>query len=149
MREWGYEEKLAESGFEDLEGSIDGPFFAKGPSSISLDSLANRSKDDHGIKDGSVFRDFAEVADADDPALSFPSALKARYYHFAELIVCQALREGSLDHDTCFTWALHAQAQGERTISKLLNIPRSRVRKYLKVFRKNIIERLDMEASEC
>jgi len=143
QREWYA--KLKDEGFYDVEGGVEGHLL-KGPTStVSLRSLANKSSVDHGLKNDRAPREFDEVADSEDDSLNFLEGGKARYYHHAALIACQAIREGRLSEERCWAWLLHSQGEGERTIGDILDIPRSRVRKHVAVLRDNITIRLDNE----
>ena len=135
--------KLEEQGFYDIEGGCEGHLL-KGPTStVTLRSLANKAERDHGLKNDRAPREFDDVADSENEDINFLEGGKARYYHHAQLLVAQAYREGYLDAEVCHVWSLHSQGDGERQIAELLEIPRSRIRKHLKVFRDHILKRID------
>ena len=137
--------KLKDEGFYDVEGGVEGHLL-KGPTStVSLRSLANKSNIDGGLKNDRAPREFDEVADSEDNAINFMGGGKARYYHHAEMISAQAIREGRIPDERCWAWLLHSQGDGERVIADTLDIPRSRVRKHVAVLRENIMARLDNE----
>lgn len=139
MRAWGYNEKLAESGFDDIEGGVEGPML-KGPTpSMSLGAATMQLKNDYAP------REFDDVADDEAELIDFNEGGKARYYHHAELVAAQAIREGKIGWFRCYVWALHAQGLGQRAIAELLGVSRNLVRPHMGVFRKNILERLDNE----
>lgn len=137
--------KLKDEGFYDIEGGVEGHLLKGSASTVSLRSLANKQSADQGLKNDRAPREFDEVADDENELINYSEGGKARYYHHAELIVAQAYREGRISEERCWTWALHAQGDGERVISELLDIPRSRIRKHLRVLRDNITIRLDNE----
>ena len=133
--------KLEETEFYDIEGGVEGHLL-KGPSStISLRSLANRKEG--GLKNDHAHRTFDDVADSECGTLDYPSSAKGRYYHHSQLLAVQAIREGVLCDEACFTWWLHSQGEGERSIVNLLEISRGRIRKYLEHLRHNIFTRID------
>lgn len=138
QKEWY--NKATASGFKDIEGGVDGHLLQGQADSVTLQSLSNK----YGLKQDRAFREFDEVAGALDELLTYPTGGKARYYHQAALLGCQALREG-LAEDLCFSWVLHAAGLGERTISRYIEVPRCRVRKHLAQLRINLRERLDNE----
>ena len=139
MAAWEYKRKLAESEFYDIEGGVEGHLL-KGASRSSLTALANQT-----LSNDRTIRDFDTVADSEHPDLGFFEGHKARYYHHAELLALQAIRECRLPDEKCLVWLLHAQGLGERIIGKLMGVPRSRTRKYLAHFRQNMVGRLDKE----
>lgn len=142
-REW--DAKAAASGFYDIEGGVQGHLL-KGPTStVSLKSLANKQKQEHGLKGDRVSREFDDVADSENADLAFSTGSKARYYHHAALLAVQAFREGVLDDHLCFAWQLHALGEGERVIADLIERPRSQIRKYIAQLRTNIKIRIDNE----
>jgi hypothetical protein len=137
--------KLEEQGFYDIEGGVEGHLL-KGPtSSVTLRSLANKCDADHGLKNDRAPREFDDVADAEDEQLNFMEGGKARYYHHAMLIAVQAISEGRISDERCYAWTLHANGDGERVIAELLEVPRSQIRKHIKVLRENVLLRLDNE----
>lgn len=148
MQDWEYRQRLEESGFDDIEPA-ENQELLKGPSTINLFSFAQKAHRHQGLGNKIPHnRQFDEVA-GDQPELQALShSVKVRYYSHAEEIAVQAIREGYFGHEVCFTWWLHSQGKGERVICDLLDMPRSRVRKHLKLLRHNIIFRLDNEASD-
>jgi hypothetical protein len=130
--------------FYDLEGGVQGPWL-KGSSTISLFSLANRTGEDNGLSGDSTLRQFDDVADRESDLLNFSESGKARYYHVAGVLATQAIADGVLSDEACHTWNLHARGFGERHIAEELDIPRSRVRKYLALLRTNIRKVLDSD----
>ena len=143
QKEWY--KKAADSGFYDIEGGVDAHLLKGSTSTVSLHSLANRANADGGLKGDRAPRQFDEVADDTNDALQFNTGAKARYYHYAALISAQAFREGIIPDNVCYTWQLHAQGEGERTIAASLEIPRSQIRKYIATLRLNIELRIDNE----
>ena len=142
-KEWGA--KLADSGFYDIEGGVDGHLL-KGPAStVSLRSLANKSTSAQGLKADRAPREFDDVADTENADIQFNTGAKARYYHQAALIAAQAFREGTLPDAVCYIWQLHALGEGERSIALDLDIPRSQIRKHIAHLRANIDVRIDNE----
>lgn len=141
QKEWY--SKLSEEGFYDIEGGVEGHLLRGPNSSVSLRALANKKSSEQGLKQDFAPREFDEVADESNVDLLYTSGAKARYFHHAALLAAQAVAEGWLCDDTCWTWQLHAEGDGERVISDLLEIPRSKVRKYLAHLRYNIFDRLD------
>ncbi|KPK49837.1 MAG: hypothetical protein AMS22_13105 [Thiotrichales bacterium SG8_50] len=143
QREWY--RKLADEGFYDVEGGVEGPLL-KGPTStVSLHSLANKPKIDGGLKGDRAPREFDDVASDELDAINYLGGGKARYYHHAELIAVQAIRECRLSDERCWVWLLHSQSEGERTIAEALDISRSKIRKHIAALRENISIRLDNE----
>jgi hypothetical protein len=135
--------KADESGFYDIEGGVDGHLL-KGPTStISLRSLANKRVIEGGLKGDRAPREFDDVADRANVDLAFATGAKARYFHHAGQLAVQAVAEGLIPDEVCWTWQMHAAGDGERTISDLLEIPRSKVRKHIAYLRHNIFLRLD------
>lgn len=137
--------KLADEGFYDIEGGVEGHLLKGSTSTVTLRSLANKRSADGGLKNDRAPREFDEVADDEDEGLNFLEGGKARYFHHAALIAAQAIRERVVSDERAFTWTLHAQGEGERVIGELLDIPRSRIRKHLRILRENITIRLDNE----
>jgi len=137
--------KAADSGFEDIEGGVDGHLLRGPTSTVSLRSLANKASVDHGLKGDRAPREFDEVAGSDNADLQFNTGAKARYYHHAALLAAQAFREGALPDVVCYAWQLHSQGESERDIAEDLEVPRSQIRKYLAHLRANIHLRIDNE----
>jgi hypothetical protein len=144
--------KAKESGFYDIEGGVSGHLLKGSTSTISLKSLANAGSQTGrsggrriGLKKDRAVREFDDVADREDADIDYPTGAKARYYHHAALLACQAFREGKLTDTLCFTWQLHALGEGERVIAELLEAPRSQIRKHLAQLRTNIHIRIDNE----
>jgi len=137
--------KLKDEGFYDIEGGVEGHLLKGSASTISLRSLANKSSARQGLKNDRAPREFDEVADDEAEALNYLDGGKARYFHHADLIACQAIREGRLSDERCFAWVLHAQGDGERVIADLLGTSRAQIRKHIAVLRENITTRLDNE----
>ena len=136
--------KLEDGGFYDIEGGVEGHLL-KGPTStISLRSFANKQAIEQGLKNDRAPREFDDVADALNDELMFATGGKARYFHHAGLLAVQAISEGVIPDETCYAWQMHSEGLGERTISDLLEIPRSKVRKHIAYLRHNIFLRLDM-----
>ena len=135
--------KLADAEFYDIEGGVEGHLLRGPTSSTTLRALANKKSSEHGLKRDNAPREFDDVADTMNEDLQFATGGKARYYHHASLLACQAISEGTIPDDVCFSWQLHALGEGERSISELLEIPRSRVRKHIAYLRHNIFLRLD------
>ncbi len=143
QKEWY--SKLKDEGFYDIEGGVEGHLL-KGPTStVTLYSLANKPNVYGGLKHDRAPRQFDEVADDEDESINFAVGGKARYFHHAAMIACQAIRERRIPDERCWAWTFHSQGDGERMIADLLEIPRSRVRKHLSVLRENISIRLDNE----
>jgi hypothetical protein len=137
--------KLEEDGFYDIEGGVDGHLL-KGPTStISLRSFANKTAIEQGLKNDRAPREFDDVADALNDELLFATGGKARYYHHASLLACQAISEGVIPDETCYAWQLHALGEGERSIAALLEVSRAQVRKHIAYLRYNIDIRLAAE----
>ena len=137
--------KLKDEGFYDIEGGVEGPLL-KGPTStVSLHSLANKPSADGGLKNDRAPRAFDDVADDEGDSLNFLEGGKARYYHHAQMIATQAIRERRLSDERCWVWLLHAQGEGERTIAATLDISRAKTRGHIAVLRENITIRLDNE----
>lgn len=137
--------KLKDEGFYDIEGGVEGHLL-KGPTStVTLRSLANKGDIEGGLKNDRAPREFDEVADDDDELINFMDGGKARYFHHAMLIAVQALREGRINDERCYAWTMHANGDGERVIADMLDVPRSQIRKHIKVLRDNIMLRLDNE----
>lgn len=137
--------KLKDEGFYDIEGGVEGHLLKGTTSTVSLRSLANKQNAEQGLKNDRAPREFDDVADADDDTLNFLEGGKARYYHHAEMIASQAIRERALSDERCWVWLFHAQGDGERTIAEALGLSRAKVRKHIQVLRKNITIRLDNE----
>lgn len=136
QKEWY--DKASDSGFEDIEGGVDGHLMRGQADSVSLKSLANK----YGLKKDRAVREFDEVAGALDELIDYPDGGKARYFHHAALLACQAFREG-MEDSLCFAWLLHAQGIGERTISDYVETPRSKIRKHIAQLRDNLQTRID------
>lgn len=140
QREWYA--KLEDEGFYDIEGGVEGHLL-KGPtSSVSLQGLANKKADDHGLKHDRAPRDFDDVADSANEDLDYANGAKARYFHMAALISAQAFREG-YSAQMCYAWTLHAQGHGERQVAEMLDTSRAQIRKHIKTLRDNILPRVD------
>jgi hypothetical protein len=137
--------KLKDEGFYDIEGGVEGHLL-KGPTNtVTLRSLANKGAIDHGLKNDRAPREFDDVADDENELINYAEGGKARYFHHAMLVAAQAMEEGRLSDECCYAWALHATGEGERVIADLLEVPRSQIRKHIKVLRENITIRLDNE----
>jgi len=138
-------EKLKDDGFYDIEGGVDGHLL-KGPTStISLRSFANKTAIEQGLKNDRAPREFDDVADMLNEDLQFATGGKARYYHHAALLACQAISEGVIPDEVCYAWQLHALGEGERAIADLLEVSRAQVRKHIAYLRHNIHLRLAIE----
>jgi hypothetical protein len=134
--------KLEADGFYDIEGGVDGHLL-KGPTStISLKSFANKQAIEQGLKNDRAPREFDDVADMLNAELMFATGGKARYYHHAALLACQAISEGVIPDEVCFTWQLHALGEGERAIASLLEVSRAQIRKHIAYLKFNIKHRL-------
>ena len=137
--------KLEEDGFYDIEGGVEGHLL-KGPTStISLRSFANKTAIEQGLKNDRAPREFDDVADAVIDELQFATGGKARYYHHAALLACQAISEGTIPDEVCYAWQLHALGEGERAIATLLEVSRAQIRKHLAYLKHNIEIRLAAE----
>jgi biotin operon repressor len=138
-------QKLKDDGFYDIEGGVDGHLL-KGPTStISLRSFANKTAIEQGLKNDRAPREFDDVADALNDELMFATGGKARYYHHASLLACQAISEGLIPDEVCYAWQLHSLGEGERVIADLLEVSRAQIRKHIAYLRHNIHLRLAIE----
>lgn len=135
--------KAEDSGFYDIEGGVEGHLLRGPVSSTTLRALANKKRSARGLKNDRAPREFDDVANTLNEDLQFATGGKARYYHHASLLACQAISEGLIPDETCYAWQLHSLGEGERVISDLLEIPRSQVRKHIAYLRHNIFLRLD------
>jgi hypothetical protein len=143
QKEWY--KKAESTGFYDIEGGVEGHLLKGKSSTVSLKSLANKAGVDHGLKGDKAPREFDDVADGENADLQFNTGAKARYYHHAALLTCQAFREGELPDAVCYAWQLHAEGWGERPIASELELPRSLIRKHIAQLRHNIHLRIDNE----
>lgn len=117
--------KLKEEGFFDIEGGVEGPY---------LKSTSSKG---------------ARLIVPDDQSETlYQHGSKARYYHFTQLITAQAFRDLE-DPEMCMVWAWHAQGYGERVIAAELEIPRARIRKYIKILQDSVEPSLDARVKEC
>lgn len=147
QREWYA--KLEADGFYDIEGGVEGHLL-KGPTStISLLSFANKRSIEQGLKRDNAHRTFDSVADSLNEELQFATGGKARYYHHATLLACQAISEGVIPDEVCYAWQLHALGNGERVISSLLEVSRSQIRKHIAYLKYNIEIRIAAETATC
>jgi hypothetical protein len=143
QREWYA--KLADDGFYDIEGGVEGHLL-KGPTStISLRSFANKQAIEQGLKNDRAPREFDDVADMLNDELRFATGGKARYYHHAASLACQAISEGVVSDEVCYAWQLHALGEGERAIATALEVSRAQIRKHIAYLRHNINIRLAAE----
>lgn len=99
--------KLAEDGFEDIER--EGHTDLAGPrASVSLRAVQN----DMGI---ATSREPDETLDAEDPMVKYQAGYRARYYHYAHLLVADDVRDG-LDPRRTYIRQLHAEGIAQRDI---------------------------------
>lgn len=135
--------KLAEEGFHDVEGGVEGHLLRGPTPSMQLGAALGqmtgrlaRAKQMMGSKSGTgtpksdhwydeVVRDYFDKG-------------KANYYSTAQRIAAISYVTKIIDMKK-FTWAMHSDGWGEPVIATELSIPRSRVRKYLEELR----ERMD------
>jgi hypothetical protein len=122
---------LEAEGFYDIEGGVEGHLL-RGPTPSRRFYVIKDQLDGHRKK-----ADVDQILSAEDELVNYMSGHKANYYLKAQLFAAQGFRLKELA-EACFTWMMHSQGVGERTISNQLGFSRTRIRKHIKVLQNSI-----------
>jgi len=125
--------KLAEEGFYDIEGGVEGHLL-KGPTPSRRLYVMKQEMDNLR---GARKLDVDKVMTIENELVNYMESNKARYYRWAQLLVAQAFRMREAG-ERCWVWMLHSQGMGERSISDQLTCPRHRVRSHIGVLKRSV-----------
>lgn len=140
QKEWY--QKLADTGFNDIEGGTEGhllrgptPSFRLGAAIAGIGGRLSRAKRLAG-KPGGAKRDNSDHW-LDHFTMNHSDRGKSTYYDAAQLLATLVYHT-KLPAELKYTWSLHSDGEGEEVIAKEIDIPRSRARRYLERLKKTI-----------
>ena len=131
--------KLAEEGFYDIEGGVEGHLL-KGPTPSRRLYVMKQEMD--GLRSRGI--DVDKVMTIENELVNYLGSHKAGYYRWAQLLAAQAFRTRELA-ERCWVWMLHSQGLGERSISTELGCSRNRVRGHVGVLKRTVNKALTLE----
>jgi hypothetical protein len=142
-----YYKKLKEDGFHDLEGGMEGHLLQQRTPTRSLGAAisemhTNLSKI-RSIIGGSAPNDPKRYEKwLDTSVIEYYNKGKNTYYDAAQYIATKLFMT-SVSREMKFSWSMHSDGYGEEVIADELQLPRSRIRKYLYVMKERIMFYID------
>lgn len=149
QKEWY--KKLADSGFEDIEGGVEGHLLKQKTPTLQLGSaLVELQGDDKRVLIGGNKKDPKSHERWLDAAIrEYYDKGKTEYYDKAQELATMVLQLRHPCLELKYAWSMHSDGYGEEVIADELEVSRSKIRRYLYAMKEKLRGMLDSGAEPC
>jgi hypothetical protein len=139
--------KLRKEGFHDIEGGMEGHLLQQRTPTYSLGAAATEMAGKLGHTKQVLAKTKGSAHGAhehwlDQGVMNYYEKGKHNYYAAAEILATKIFLTNAL-RNLKISWSMHSDGYGEEVIAQELQVPRSHIRKYLRVLKERIKIYLD------